>query len=477
LEKLGKPVVFVVPDHFVRDARSSAEDNGMRPLRLVTVPAEQYYSRRISVKDVEPVGLAATDDLVAALTRPLSAKEEKPEQKKIKPSRRIKIRAEDYENALEKFNQHFLDNHWGSGLPLIPPTPKRVKWMLQGTKRSPRQVLGTVPPKNGIATIEKVAINAVMAGARPEYLPVIIAAMEGFLAKDYDLLHMNTSSGSFFPMIVINGPVARAIDVNAGIGFLGHGWRANNTIGHALRLSLSNIGHVWPAENDMALVGRLSPHTFFTFAENEDISPWQPYHVSRGYKREDSAVTVSTIGSYRTGLSTLGGGAVETWSAQQILERMVAYVDQNRKMFGLFRRGQATPPAHPHKFIFVIHPELATELNRLGYTREDLQKYLYEETSVPYENLSPEELQGIRDRIEASIALDTLRYDVLPADRIPVFQQALKPGGKVPVVVSLSDIVLLVAGGVPGYTFATSYLRVSHETRLVSDVRQTGSLR
>lgn len=467
LEKLGKPVVYAVPDVFVRDAQSSAEDNGMPGLRLAILPGKEYYARRINTKEIEPIALNAIDSLVSGLTQTLSEEEERPRQKYLKPTETIKIEAESYEDALEKFNQLFIDQHWGSGLPLIPPTKERVDWMLKGTHRSPQEIIGTVTPKNGIATIEKIAINSVMAGARPEYLPVILAAMEGFLDKDFDLLHMTTSSGSFLPAIIVNGPIAKKIHMNSGIGLIGHGWRANNTIGHAIRLNLINLGHLWPGENDMALIGRLSSHTFFTFAENEEQSPWEPYHVSLGYNKEESAVTVSTIGGYTSGLTVLGGGAVEIWSAESILDQMVTIIRGNRRIFGLFKRGQANPMAHPFKFIFVIHPELAWELNRLGYSRETLQKYLYEKTCIPYENLTPQEIKGLEERIDASMVGDTLRYDSIPSDRMPIFQEALKLGGKVPVVISPRDIAIFVAGGFPGYTFVMSYFRVSHVIKKV----------
>ena len=159
--------------------------------------------------------------------------------------------------------------------------------MLAGTARSPNEVIGTVEPKRGKATIEKIAINAVMAGAKPEYLPVIIAAMEGLTDKNYDLLHVMASTGSFTLQVVVDGPIAEEIGMNSGIGLLGYGFRANNAIGYALRLCLINTGLLWPAVNDMALVGRPSSHTFYVFAENQRNNPWGPYHVSEGYKKEE----------------------------------------------------------------------------------------------------------------------------------------------------------------------------------------------
>lgn len=413
VEKLGKPGVFIATDNFGHDARSSAEDNGMPTLRIITVPAQEYYKHRISKEEVKPIAVEAISAIIGALTRPLTAQEEKPKQKQIKLSRSLKITDNSYELAVEKFNQVYLENHWGDGLPLVPPTLKRVQWMLSGTSRSPKEVIATVAPKNGTATIEKIAVNAVMAGAKPEYLPVILAAMEGLTDKTFDLLHVATSSGSFSLLIMVNGPIAKEINMNSGIGFLGYGWRANNTIGRAVRLSLINLGHLWPAENDMALIGRPSSHTFYTFAENEENSPWDPYHVSLGFKKEDSCVTVSTVGGYEGGLTVYGGGAVATWSAKSILDKIIGEISADRKMFGLFKRGVANPTAHPRKHVIVLAPECAIELQRLGYSRESLQKYLYDRTCVPYEELKPEEVRALEERIDGSITGGMIQSEFL----------------------------------------------------------------
>lgn len=478
LEKLGKPGVFVVTDNFAHDAISSAEDNGMAPLRMVSVPAQEFYKRRISKAGVKPVAAGSIDAMIEALTSPLTTKESKrkPKQRRMPPTNRVI--AKQYELAVEKFNQLYLKDHWGDGLPLVPPTPTLVQWMLKGTSRSHQEVIGTVAPKNGTATIEKIAINAVMAGAKPEYLPVIIAAMEALMDKNYDLLHMTTSSGSFNLLIMVNGPIAKEIQMNSGIGFLGYGCRANNTIGRAVRLSLINLGYLWPAENDMALIGRPSSHTFYTFAENEEKSPYEPYHVSLGYKKENSCVTVSTVGSYEGGMTIYGGGAVAPWTAESILEKIIKEIGNARRIFALFRRGVANPMAHPRKYILIFHPECAMELKNLGYSRESLQKYLYEHTSVPYEELSPEEIRGIQERMEASIVGGIMLSDVIPPNRIPVFKDLLKPGGKVPVVITPEDIHILIAGGIPGYTFGMSYMRApyaaaSHLIKLIHGARLT----
>ena len=153
---------------------------------------------------------------------------------------------------------------------------------------------------------------------------------------------------------------------------LGHGWRANSTVGRALRLSLLNIGQTWPAVNDMALTGRFEAYTFFTFAEDEAKSPWEPYSVSLGYKPEDSTVTVATSGTP----AVLGGGAVAPWTAQGILDTVVA------------RSGSPFFWVHSQTFVLVLHPDCAYELGKMGFTRKSLQEWLYEHTKVPYEKVA-----------------------------------------------------------------------------------------
>ena len=418
---------------------------------MVTVPSKDYYRRRITREEIKPVAVGAFDAIIGALTRPLTLDEANPKPKQVQMAETIKITAESYDLALEKFNQLFLDNHWGSGLPLIPPTRERVKWMLTGTNRSPQEVIGTVAPKKGIATIEKIAINAVMAGAKPEYLPVIIAAMEAATDKNFDLLHVMASTGSFTLQILVNGPIAKEIGMTSGIGFLGYGWRANNTIGYAMRLALINLGHLWPAENDMALIGRPSSHIFYTFAENEENNPWEPFHVSFGYKPEDSCVTVSTMNSYSSlgSVTVFGGGAVTIWSPQSILDKMVQTISRDRAFMTIWKIGTAIPS--PSRHTLVIHPEFAMEINRLGFTRKSMQNYLYERASIPYEQLTPKEIESIQRRINAG---------EIPQDRVSVFKEALKPGGTFPLLIRPEDIHIIVAGGIPGYAFGTFYFSV-----------------
>jgi hypothetical protein len=472
LEKLGRPGVFVVGDNATHTAKMAAEAEGMPTLRMVSLPSLDYYPNRLTVEGLRPVAEEAIDRIIDSLTRPLTPEEKNPGLKPQKETpATVEIIAESYESALEKFNQLYLENHWGDGLPLIPPTEKAVKRMLTGTNRSPDEVIGRVPFRNGIATIEKIAINAVMAGAKPEYLPVIIAVIE-CLTEETSFSHMMSSEGSFTLMIMVSGPIGKEINMNYGVGLLGHGWQANNTIGRAVRLCLINLGYLWPGEIDMALIGRPSPHTFYTFAENMAQSPWESFNEDLAYKPEDSCVTVSTVGG---STRIYGGGVVEPWNVKSVLNSLVKDVAGDRIIFAAYKFGVANPAAHLRKHIMVIHPELAIMLHRIGYTtKKSLRDYIYESTKVPYEELSAQEIQGIKDRINTKAGGMFFANDAFAEGQLSVMKEALKPGGKVPVV-NPDDIHIIVSGSIPGYSFGMSYFRSAHKTKVIRGATLTKS--
>lgn len=435
----------------------------MPNLRIIAVPAELYYRERVSKERAAPVAEKMFEEMYAALTEPLTEAEKQPKPKKIGAGT-LKYKGDTMEAALDEFNSQFLENQWGDGLPLVAPTPERVKKMLSGTSRKPTEELGTMSPRNGSVTVEKIAINAVMAGAKPEYLPVIIAAVEGMVDPEFDELHFSTSTGSFSMVIAVSGPIAAELGMNSGLGMFSFGNQANSAIGRAVRLSLTNFGHTWPAQNDMALIGRPSAHAFLTFAENQDLSPWPSYHEALGYRAEDSTVSVSVTGGWgAAGLSSYGGGAVALVPPEQVLQSVLRDVggapaagsgpgarggqgaaapgatggtSQARDVAQAYTTGGAaapapTPPAQGapgrsfggRKVVVIFNPEIAQELaSSLGYTRESLQEYLSQ-------------------------------------------------GG--------SQVEIYVAGGIPGYTLTMSYFKngvykpVTHMTKPVTGATLT----
>ncbi len=183
-----------------------------------------------------------------------------------------------------------FDRGWTDGLPVVPPTPERVLRMLAGTTRRPGEVIGRVPPDLAPCTVEKVAINAVMAGCKPEYLPVVLAAVEAALVDAFGMHGILCTTMFAGPLVIVNGPMARHVGVNAGVNALGQGHRANASIGRALQLVIRNVGGGRPGEVDRATLGTPGKYTF-CFAEAEDPA-WEPLHVQRGFARDASTVTL-----------------------------------------------------------------------------------------------------------------------------------------------------------------------------------------
>ena len=184
-----------------------------------------------------------------------------------------------------------FERGWSDGLPVVPPTPERILRMLEGTKREPSEVLGLMPPDLVPCTVEKVAVNAVLAGCKPEYMPVVLAALEAALEPNFTLHGLTCSTCFSSPVIVVNGPVARRIGMNWGLNALGQGNRANSTIGRAVNLVVRNVGGGRPGEIDRSTLGSPGKHTF-CFAEDETDPDWEPLSTWRGIPAGRSAVTL-----------------------------------------------------------------------------------------------------------------------------------------------------------------------------------------
>jgi hypothetical protein len=184
-----------------------------------------------------------------------------------------------------------FERGWSDGLPVVPPTPERVARMLTGTTRDADEIVAVVPPDLVECSIEKVATNAVMAGCKPEYLPVVLTAVEAACTDEFNIHGLLATTYFSSPLVIVNGPIRRAIGMNAGMNALGQGNRANATIGRALQLVVRNVGGGRPGEVDRATLGNPGKYTF-CFAEDEEGSPWEPLHVERGLAPEASAVTL-----------------------------------------------------------------------------------------------------------------------------------------------------------------------------------------
>ncbi|HJX12612.1 MAG: hypothetical protein A2W25_15670 [candidate division Zixibacteria bacterium RBG_16_53_22] len=283
VEQLNKPAVALVNENFMYDARSAASSKGLPTVRVLAsaVPCEC-----INEQIVEPIIDSMMDDIIKGLTKPLSPQEESPEQPKVEETPRII-----FKGNLQEINRFFYKRGWADGLPIIPPTEEAVKEMLTGTDLPADHILGKIVPRRGKATVEKVAINAVMAGALPTYMPVLIAGVEALLDPESFFHVWGVSTGSWAPFWIFNGPIRKDLNINYSSGTLSPGNIANATIGRSMALIIKNIGGARPGIEDMGVLGNTGKYSM-VMAENEEANPWGPLHVENGLHKDDSAVSL-----------------------------------------------------------------------------------------------------------------------------------------------------------------------------------------
>ena len=255
---------------------------------------------------------------------------------------------------------------WSDGLPLVPPTEERVEAMLAGTTRDPAEVVCVMPPDLVECTVEKVAINAVMAGCRPEYLPVVLAAVEAAATDRFNIHGLAATTYFSGPVVIVNGPVARRIGMNSGINVLGPGNRANATIGRALNLVVRNVGGAVPGGIDRATLGSPGKLTF-CFAEDEAGSPWESLAVERGFDGDASTVTLFA-----------GHGPHE------IVDQLSRTAESLATSFALQLRTVAHAKlAIRFDAIVVVSPEHARIFREAGWSKRRLREEVLERSTRP----------------------------------------------------------------------------------------------
>lgn len=260
---------------------------------------------------------------------------------------------------------------WGDGLPLIPPTAERVQAMLDTVAEPPEHVLGMVEPRRGDATLELVAVNAVMAGCKPQYFPAVAAAVQAVCEPRFNLYALNTTTCCATPALMINGPARHALGIECGYSCLGHNGRANATIGRALRLVMRNVGGSLPgavSKSTFGQPGRIS----LCFGEWEEKSPWAPFHVRRGFQADDSVVTVHCA----TGTQDIAdiwaeSGEELLW----VLAHSIDWIGNNKVLV----------PQAQGEMLLLLCPDFAYKIARDGLSVEDVQRRLHELTRTPIE--------------------------------------------------------------------------------------------
>jgi hypothetical protein len=332
-------------------------------------------------------------------------------------SRPVRVRCDDEVDELEAVYGLIAERFWTDGLPVIPPTEERIRRMLAGTNRAAREVVAVIPPLNAPATVEKVAINSVMAGCLPQYLPVVIAAVEAVAKPEFNLLAHNTSTTCSAPLLVINGPSRDRLGINYRESCFGPGGRANATIGRALRLVMMNVGGALPGNATKSVFGSPGRYTLCT-GEWEERNPWAPLHVQMGLPRERDAATVQSCHT----LQDIADAKCKTARGLlTVFAHSIDYIGQNH--FADYVRISMDIG----ETLVVLCPDFANIIARDGYTLQDIREFLYEHTQPPIERW-PEELREI---IEAE-----------SGGRIV--------NGRVPLFARPDQFLVMVAGGLGG---------------------------
>jgi hypothetical protein len=261
-----------------------------------------------------------------------------------------------------EINDLFYHRGWTDGLPIVPPTPERVAAMLRGADMSADFVIADLAPLNGQATIEKIAVNAVMAGCEAAHLPVLLAAVDAISQEEFDLRGISTTTNPDAVLLILSGPIVGDLGINAGTNAFGRGAKANAAISRALHLIIQNIGGSWPGVTDMSTMGQ--PGEFvMLFAENAEANPWLPFHTSFGHSVGASVVTAAGVEGF-SGILGIGQ------SREGFLKLIASWL-----------RGHDRP--YRDTVLLVIAQDTAQMLDKEGWTRESIRQYIAEYAQVP----------------------------------------------------------------------------------------------
>lgn len=288
-------------------------------------------------------------------------------------ARRIEIASQD------DIHEFLFDQGFTDGLPVVPPTPERVIRMLSGTSREPQELVATIPPNLAPATVEKIAINAVLAGCKAEYLPVVIATIEAMCTDEFNCHGVFATTMGATPVMILNGPIRHELGMNMRLSALGQGTRANAAIGRAVRLAVRNIGGAKPGGTERSTLGNPMKFTM-CFPEWEERSPWEPLHVERGYEENDSVVSIFAMSS---------GPAQVVDQTSRSAEALVGSFAMS------MRAAQHVKSHRAGDTILVISPEHVDTIERDGWSKSDIRARIQEASSVPFRELLANEDCGV----------------------------------------------------------------------------------
>lgn len=416
LEASGIPTVTIIREEFVNVVRNAVSGLGLpADLSMVTFPLELFTPD----SDLTPIS-ARRHEIYAGLTSWTRQALDDAE------GGMVAVDGRDYEDAVAKANHLFLINRWGDGLPLWPATRGRVDWILRGTDLPRDHLLGKFPPRGGLATVEACAVALAMAGGRPEYLSVLISAVEAILDSRSNGEQMQATSTGTFPVVIVNGPIAKQIRLNSGFGCLGPDSQhpAGAAIGRALRQLQQNLGGAQPGSGAMAPWGAMR-YTNAVFAEDEDGLPegWLPHGTERhGFTPGTNSISFF----WASGATNIvrRGAKEETLEEDVVqgLHRMAGFLAAPSVHYAI-GYGDGTPGA------VLLTKVVAGYLAKAGWTKEKTRQFLWEHSKIPQEVL----------RRNGSIP-----WFEISGDRLGRESVALDPW---PIAAKPENIILTVAGG------------------------------
>jgi len=394
VEKMGKPAVPIVSGRFEDDALASSRTFGMPDLQFVIVP-------RIYRNLADDLCVSQTEDAIDDLIASLTSDETQAAQSESAEST-LRFEGEDRYDAVLKMNREFTDRDWSDALPVWPPTREAVEKLIEGTNLNADDVVCDMPPGFGIATVEQIAVNSAMAGAKPEHMPIIIAAVKCLsVTGGHGGKSMLMSTSPQAPMLVVNGPIAKEVGLNGGSA-LGPGKEneINITIGRAFYLCLKNIGMWYPHKMDMDTIG--TTRKFVPcLAENEGASPWASYAADKGFLDDQSAVSIFTTNGE---LDVQDQGNT---SAEGLLKTLA---------YGITFGNRSVGHLQSQERLIFMPPDVALPVAAEGWSKEDAKNFIFEHAYgslgkfiqfMPVKDARvEEEWQWIRDKTEQEL-LDT----------------------------------------------------------------------
>jgi hypothetical protein len=361
-EKAGVPSVVVTLTGFTKVAQQAAKALGVPDLSIAEYPGavgvHEYERMRKNVKDV------LFDRIVDGLTRVQATR---PPETAVRKQTEIVFTGDD--DAVQEFMR---EQRWTDGLPVIAPTTERVEAFLKHTTRKPDETIAILPQANYAATPWNIAVNGVMAGCRPEHMPILIAAVEAIGDERYNLNNIGTTWG-VLPFLMVNGPIVKQLGLEYGGQLVNKG--PNPALGRALGLIIKNIAGYQPGENYMGTFGY---PLCFALAENEAENPWEPYHVEQGFDAGASTVTVGATATW--GWPPSPYDTDDKTAAQSALEFLRVDITKRSCMPRLAERG---PNGFRNMLTLLLAPPVAKSLADAGYSKQDIKQYLYENAKAP----------------------------------------------------------------------------------------------